>query len=177
MSNKYFTNYLKSSGLIFFILLFVLFSSFSKGKAVNSGNSYLYINDSPHIKDTLVYVYITSIEKEAKGVILSVDFIQYYSNDEAIKKAKERGDVDTLYKNGKMIISIPGNYYIINESKKIRKFYLAKNVKLNLQLNQDRNHPISNNSLNSLFKIYKDSPFIIHISGNEINAIYEVFLP
>ena len=133
--------------------------------------------DSSSIKDTSVYAYITSIKNEANGILLFVDFIQFYSNEDAIAKAKERGDADTLYKNGKMIISVPGDYYIVNESKKVRKFYLSQDTKFNLQLNHDRQHPISENSLNSLLKIYKDSPFILHIFDNKITSINEVLLP
>lgn len=133
--------------------------------------------DSSSTKDTSVYAYITSIKKESNDVLLFVDFIQYYSNEEAIVKAKERGDADTFYKDGKMIISVPGDYYIVNESKRIRKFYLSQNAKFSLQLNHDRQHPISENSLNSLLKIYKDSPFILHIFENKITSINEVLLP
>jgi hypothetical protein len=135
------------------------------------------VTENDDIKDTVVYAYVASIKNDKKGVLLFVDCIQYYSNEEAIAKAKERGDADTLYKNGKMIVSIPGDYYIVNARKKIRTFYLSKRVRYNLQLNEDRQHPISENTLNSFIKIHKDSPFILHISGNEINGIDEVLLP
>lgn len=168
---------MKSNYLKFLISALFVFTFFIKGNTKNLAIFNPSITDSSEIKDTVVYVYVASIKKDIKGVLLFVDFIQYYSNEEAIAKAKERGDADTLYKNGKMIISIPGDYYIVNESKKIRKFYLSSKVKYNLQLNQDRQHPISENSLNSFIKIYKDSPFILHISGNEIIMIDEVLLP
>lgn len=167
---------MKKCGLKF--LLSVLFVS-----AYFIGNTKIFVISNPSfidtskIKDTSVYAYITSIKNDTKGVLLFVDFIQYYSNEEAIATAKERGGADTLYKNGKMIIGVPGDYYIVNDSTKIRKFYLSQKVKFNLQLNLDRQHPISNNSLNSFIEIYKDSPFIIHISGNEIIKIDEVMLP
>lgn len=129
------------------------------------------------ITDTSVYAYITSIKKDTKEVLLFLDYIQFYSNEEAVLKAKERGDADTLYKNGQMIIHVPGDYYIVNDHKIIRKLYLSQKVKINLHLNKDRLHPISNNSLNSLIKIHKDSPFKIHIVDNKITGIDEVFLP
>lgn len=135
------------------------------------------ITENHQIKDTVVFAYVASIKKDEKGVLLFVDFIQYYSNEEAIQKATERGDADTLYKNGKMIVGMPGDYYIVNDRKKIRTFYLSKSVTYNLRLNEDRQHSISQNTLNSFIKIHKDSPFILHISGNEINRIDEVLLP
>lgn len=159
----------------FFFLQFLLscfFGQTQNHKTLNTNK--LGISST---KDTAVYAYISSIRNEGNGILLMVDFIQYYENEEAIVKAKERGDADTLFKNGKMIISVPGDYYIINESKKVRKFYLASDTKFELQLNNDRQHPISENSLNSLLKIYKDSPFILHIFENKITLIKEVFLP
>lgn len=167
---------MKSNSLKFLLSLLVVITCF-KGNTKSLTIFNPSFIDSSEIKDTSVYAYITSIKKDKKDVLLFADFIQYYSNEEAVAKAKERGDADTLYKNGKMIISIPGDYYIVNESKKIRKFYLSSKVKYNLQLNQDRQHPISENSLDSFIKIYKDSPFILHISENKIIAIDEVLLP
>ncbi|MCA6470992.1 MAG: hypothetical protein IM591_11430 [Chitinophagaceae bacterium] len=167
---------MKKNIFVLLLLLQFLLTSF-----IGNTQSYKSINtsyiDISITKDTAVYAYITSIKNEANGVLLFVDFIQYYSNEEAVLKAKERGDADTLYKNRKMIISVPGNYYIINESKRIRKYFLSRNTKFNLQLNSDRQHPISENSLNSFLKIYKDSPFILHIVDKKIISISEVFLP
>lgn len=160
-----------------FLLSVIVSIIFFKANTKSLIISYPSCIDISEIKDTSVCVYIASIKKDKKGVLLFVDFIQYYSNEEAVTKAKERGDADTLYRNGKVIISVPGDYYIVNESNKIRKFYLSQKVKFNLQLNQDRQHPISENSLNSLIKIYNDSPFILHISDNKIIAIDEVSLP
>jgi|688.fasta_scaffold437299_2 hypothetical protein len=168
---------MKSSYLKSLISALFVFTFFLKGNTKNLAISNTSITDSSEIKDTVVYVYVASIRKDIKGVLLFVDFIQYYSNEEAVAKAKERGDADTLYKNGKMLISIPGDYYIVNESKKVRKFYLSNKIKYSLQLNQDRQHPISVNSLDSFIKIYKDSPFKLHISGNEIIKVDEVILP
>jgi glycerol-3-phosphate responsive antiterminator len=91
-----------------FLLSVIVSIIFFKANTKSLIKSYLSCIDISEIKDTSVYVYITSIKKDKKEVLLFVDFIQYYSNEEAVTKAKERGDADTLYRNGKVIISVPG---------------------------------------------------------------------
>ena len=159
-------------GLIL-LIIFPFYKGFTNSQTKCSTSFINYFEK----KDTTVYAYITLIKNDNKGFLIFLDFIQFYSNEEAIVKAKERGDADTLYENGKMIISVPGDYYILNESKIIRKYYLSNNVKIELQLNQDRKHPINENTLNSLIKIHTDSPFKVRISNDKIVAIEEVFMP
>ncbi len=165
--------------IIFKFLLSLLFISASLVSTIarNPDFSNLSITEDDDTKDTTVYAYVVSIKKDAKGVLVLADFIQYYTNEEAVIKAKERGDADTLYKNGKIMISIPGNYYIVNTRKKIRPLYLSKMATYHLRLSRDRQHPISENTFNSFFKIYMDSPFILHLSGNEIVRVEELLLP
>jgi hypothetical protein len=78
---------------------------------------------------------------------------------------------------GKIHVSVPNDYYIVNDSKQIRRLRLSKKIAFELIINPDRTHPITGNSLESFKKIYKDSRFILTIQNNEVIKIKELFVP
>ena len=125
------------------------------------------------------YADIVRIFQKGDTTFLDADYIQFLTGDAAIEAAKKAHQADTFQtEDGKTHIDVPDDYYIVNESKKKRQFPLAKDCIFDLIINPDRTHPIVENSLKSLQKIYKDSPFILTLNDKEIVVkVKEVFLP
>ncbi|WP_407520522.1 hypothetical protein PDL71_09965 [Lacibacter sp. MH-610] len=125
------------------------------------------------------YANIIRVYERLDTVYIDVDYIQFLTGDAAIEAAKKANEADTfITAEGKLDFAVPNDYFIVNESRKIRHLPLAKNCTFDLLHNPDRLHPIKDNSLKSLKIIYTDSPFILTINseGLVIN-IKEVFLP
>lgn len=123
------------------------------------------------------YANVVGIVTSNDTVFIDADYIQYLTGQQAISAAIKNRDADTTRENGKIHVSVPNDYYIVNESKKIRRLRLSKKIVFDLIVNPDRTHPITGNSLESFKKIYKDSPFILTINNNEVIKIKELFLP
>ena len=87
---------------------------------------------------------------------------------------------DSFTINGKTHIDVPNDYFILNESKKIRRLKLSENAVFNLLLWLDRVDPekeVKDNSLESFKRIYKEGLFLLTTSNDELIKIEEVFLP
>jgi hypothetical protein len=125
------------------------------------------------------YANIVRVFQKGDTTFLDADYIQYLTGDAAIEAAKKAHQADTFKtKDGKTHIDVPNDYFIVNESKKIRQLQLAKNCIFNLIINPDRTHPIDDNSLKSLRIIYSDSPFILAFDDKGVVVrIKEVFIP
>ena len=125
------------------------------------------------------YANITRILQKGDTTFLDADYIQYLTGDDAIEAAKKAHQADTFQtQDGKTHIDVPNDYFIVNESKKIRRLLLAKDCAFELILNPDRTHPITDNSVKSLQKIYGDSPFILTLNDKDlIIKVKEVFTP
>lgn len=125
------------------------------------------------------YANIIHIFQKGDITFLDADYIQFLTGDKAIEAAKKAHRADTFQtEDGKTHIDVPNDYFIVNESKKIRQLPLSKDCVFDLIYNPDRLHPIEGNSLKSLEKIYKDSPFILTLSNKGIvMKVKEVFLP
>ena len=146
-----------------------------------------------HIKDSLPantdidkdvygkkqYCDINEVIKSGDTTFINADYIQFLTGQEAINAAISHHQADTFKTDdGKIQIGVPNDYYIVNDNKKIRRLQIDKNCVFHLELNPDRFHEIKDNSLESLTKIYKDSPFILTLNDkNIVVEIKEVFLP
>jgi hypothetical protein len=125
------------------------------------------------------YADIVRIYQKGDKTFLDADYIQYLTGDAAIEAAKKAHQADTFKtEDGKTHIDVPNDYFIVNESKKIRQLPLSKDCVFELIINPDRTHPINDNSLKSLQAIYSDSPFILTLNNKGVVVkVQEVFLP
>jgi hypothetical protein len=125
------------------------------------------------------YADIVRIYQKDDTTFLDADYIQYLTGDAAIEAAKKEHQADTFKtEDGKTHIDVPNDYFIINESKKVRQLPLAKDCVFELIINPDRTHQFVDNSLKSLQTIYKDSPFILTLNSKGVVVkVQEVFLP
>ena len=168
-----------ASNIIFGGLIMILLGcgpfSIDKEKQESDSTLNVAINNNDSIKEE--HANIIGIVSSNDTVFIDVDYIQYLTGQQAINAAKKNKDADTTGENGKIHVSIPNDYYIVNESKKIRRLKLSEKVAFELIINPDRTHPIIDNSSISFEKIYRDSPFILTISNNEVVKIKELFLP
>jgi hypothetical protein len=125
------------------------------------------------------YAAIDRIVQKGDTTFLDADYIQYLTGDAAIEAAKKAHEADTFKtEDGVTHIGVSNDYFIVNESKKIRRLPLAKDCVFDLIINPDRTNVIEDNSLRSLEKIYSDSPFILTLNNKGVVVkIQEVFLP
>jgi hypothetical protein len=125
------------------------------------------------------YADIVRIFQKGDTAFLDADYIQYLTGDDAIEAAKKAHEADTFQtEDGKTHIDVPNDFFIVNESKKIRQLPLAKDCIFDLIINPDRTHTIADNSLKSLRAIYSDSPFILTLNDRGVVVkVKEVFLP
>ena len=125
------------------------------------------------------YVNIVDIQTKGNTTFLYADYVQFYTGDAAIEAAKKANQADTFQtEDGKTHIGVPNDYFIVNESKKVRQLLLSDNCVFELIINPDRIHPIDDNSLKSLRKVYKDSLFILTLNDKGVVVkIKEVLLP
>jgi hypothetical protein len=145
-------------------------------KSLNTENQ---VQKGVHTNTHEQYADIIRIWQKGDTTFLEVDYIQYLTGDAAIEAAKKVHQADTFQtQDGIIHIDIPNDYFIVNESKKIRRLSLANDCAFDLIINPDRTHPITNNSLKSLHTIYSDSPFILTLNDKDfIIKVKEVFTP
>src|SRR5688572_28709064 len=124
------------------------------------------------------YVFIKGITPKSEPAFLKVDYIQYLTGENAIEAAKKAGQADTSKsEDGLIQIGVLNDYFIVNDSFKIRRLPVSKDCKFELLTWLDRVNYSTNNSLEGLRKIYEDSPFLVTISNDSIVEIKEVFTP
>jgi hypothetical protein len=125
------------------------------------------------------YTFIAGISQKGDSTFMDADYIQYLTGELAIEAAEKAHQADTFQtEDGVTHVDVPNDYYIVNANKKIRHLPIAKNCVFDLIINPDRLHPINNSSLQSLQKIYGDSPFILTLDDhNVVIKIKEVFTP
>lgn len=132
------------------------------------------LKEANHINnDTTVFAFVSSVSKEDGKYAVFIDVIKIYFGEAAVKVAKLRGDADTVMHNGKMIISVPGDFYILNDSKKNERMQIASDAKIKLYSNGSPKKMNTYELLNS----YKEVPFKIKINKGKIVSFEEVFIP
>jgi hypothetical protein len=106
---------------------------------------------------------------------IDADYIQYLTGNQAIEEAKKNGDADVIIINGIKKYSIPDDFYVLNENKKIRKLELSNNIKIDLI---DNSKSSGKDSIFNYFKNnYDDRIYILELSGGKVINIKEVFIP
>lgn len=170
---------------MFMALLSCVSNNSTESQQTSSDSNSKYSNNISEIQNDTnstgkrQYANIMRIYERLDTVFIDVDYIQFLTGDAAINAAKKANEADSFETaDGRIEFAVPNDYFIINESKKIRQLPLAKDCTYELLNNPDRLHPIEDNSLKSIMKIYGDSPFILTLNdkGVVIN-IKEVFLP
>ncbi len=122
------------------------------------------------------YSLVVKVYSEKGKDYIDADYIQYLTGDMAIEEAKKNGEADVFIVNGKKEYAIPGDYFILNQSKKIRKLELSDNIKFELVNNNDLKKPNEMNTLKYFKKNYGGTYKLI-IEGNKVIKIEEVFIP
>src|SRR5689334_22890747 len=108
--------------------------SIDKEKSEIDSNLTAFTNDNDS-KKREEYCYIVNVVSSRDTVFVDADYIQYLKGQKAIDAAKRNGDADTTIKNGKIKISLPNDYYIVNENKKIRRLRLSQKITFELIIN------------------------------------------
>lgn len=128
-------------------------------------------------KQELNYSLILKVYEENKKSYIDADYIQYFKGDRAIEEAKIRGDADVVIINGQKKYSIPNDFYIVNDNKKIRKLELSENVKINLVNTVGLKNSDTKSILDYLKNNYDDKIFLLVLSDEKITEIKEIFTP
>lgn len=130
-------------------------------------------------KDTQIqqtYSLIIKVYSEKGKNYIDADYIQYLTGDMAIEEAKKNGEADVFIVNDKKEYAIPGDYFILNQSKKIRKLELSNNIKFELVNNDDIKNPSEINTFKYFKKNY-DGTYKLIIEGKKVVKIEEIFIP
>ena len=106
------------------------------------------------------YALVVNMYSENNKDYIDADYVQYFIGEKAIEEAKKRGDSDKRIENGKIVYSVPNDYYIVNENNKIRKLEVSNDVKLDY-----------------IKKNYKDQLFLLTIQKGKVIEINEIFIP
>jgi hypothetical protein len=121
--------------------------------------------------------FITKITIENGQVFIHADYIQRLGGERAVEEAKKRGDADTAMIDGKMIIGLVNDYYIINDNPTIRKLPLDPAAKFELFVNPDRHEGKVTNTLQGLKLIYEETPFVLTLKNGRVTKVFEIFVP
>jgi hypothetical protein len=126
-----------------------------------------------------VYSFIVRVIEKGDSSFIDADYIQYFTGQAAIDAAISAHQADTFKtEDGKTHVDVPNDYFIVNESNRIRRLALDKNCSFDLIINPDRNPPITDNTLGSLKKVHKDAPFLLTLNNDgAITKIKEIFIP
>jgi|GEM_PF-3381989 len=119
--------------------------------------------------------YITkAYTSDAKNYI-TIDYVDIYSGDEAIKKAREDGsDIVEKDEDGKYFI--PNDYYIRNVNSQLRTFQMASVYKIQL-LNEGAD--LQGASFTELISAVKERKRLVSIklNSNVVESIIEIYVP
>lgn len=73
------------------------------------------------------YCYIDKVYTKGDTSYIEADYVQFLMGKEAVAAARKRGDAEPIVTNGDTTYSLPTDYYILNENKKLRTLKLAGN--------------------------------------------------
>jgi len=125
------------------------------------------------------YCFIKSIsEKKGKNFIIA-DFVDFLTNEKAVKKAKQNGDAEVdINKKGDTIYFVYNDYYVSNINPKLRTLELIPDIKIELW-NYPKDNGIFNIvNINELKKHLTAEPImILKIKNGIIIEMKEQFIP
>jgi len=172
---------------IFFTATMCSFNSFCFGRSSFDIKQYIeryYVakvipqqKDSNYIKEE--YSNIIRVIQTGDNTFIDADYVQFLTGQAAVDAALKEHEAEKFEtKDRKTDFSVPGDYYIVNESNKIRRILLSENCVFDLVFNLDKIPPVNENSLKNFEMIYKESLFILTIDiEGKVTKIKEVFLP
>jgi hypothetical protein len=125
--------------------------------------------------------FITKVEKSGGTTYVTIDYAQFLTGKAAADAAAAHGDESPP----------PNDYYILNESKKLRRFGVKAGIKVKIVNNADggsdpSGHLVSLQSFSDSFNgvgggnlesALNGSPYFVVLKSGTITAIEQVYLP
>ncbi|MFT5581496.1 MAG: hypothetical protein ACI9G9_000747 [Psychromonas sp.] len=123
------------------------------------------------------YCLIKEVFNQNNGTYLKVDFIQFYTFEQAIEEAKKRLDAEyDIEENGDTTYFVYNDYYIANDNPKLRTFRLTDLTKIEfLEVLGDTATNFKN--AKKAMKRVEFSPFIIVSEVGKITRLKEIYTP
>jgi hypothetical protein len=145
-------------------------------------------SDQPVVKEVPVqpqakpqsgqYCYINKVYTSGDLTYIEADYIQFLMGKEAVSVARKRGDAERIIKGNDTSYSLPNDYYILNENRKLRTLKLANNFEfIAVDLSEGKKTP-DKPAIDYLKEKAKNGLFILTLDGNEtVVTIKEQYLP
>jgi hypothetical protein len=151
-----------------------------------NGKKTAAVKDSPSLQPTTLqpqsepqkgeYCLITRIYEGEGVTYIDADYIQFLMGDKAVAAAKKHGDaLIDIDKKGDTVYSVPNDYYILNENKKIRTLTLAPNFVYAPVVVGDELKGDAMSILKS--RVKNNWIFVLTVKDNVVTRITEQFLP
>ncbi|WP_103068431.1 hypothetical protein [Aquimarina sediminis] len=132
--------------------------------------------DKKDLKFERQYCYINKVYQSNDVVFIEADYIQYYQGKKAVRKAKEYGNAEyDIDKKGDTLYFLYNNYYIHNQSSRLRVLELDDKAKVRIgNINQiSYGFP-----LKAFQKVISDKPvLVLEINNGIVYKITEQKLP
>lgn len=122
------------------------------------------------------YCFIEKVYEKEGAAYIDADFIQFLMGKAAVAAARKRGDAEPVVRNGDTTWSVPNDYYILNENRKIRKLMLKSGFRL-IWVSQPEQEEIS--GVEYLKKYAKDRVFVLTLDAADsaVSVVKEQYLP
>jgi len=124
-----------------------------------------------------VPAFVESVRTEGDATILTVDYIQFLTGDEAAAAASERGDESPP----------PNDYYIVNDSTRLREFTVQDGISVVTVVNDDGTSDPGGHELSLAEWVarlsgpsgdaFRYSFYWLTVSGDTITTIEQQYLP
>ena len=124
-----------------------------------------------------VPAFVESVRTEAGATILTVDYIQFLTGDEAAAAASERGDESPP----------PNDYYIVNDNTRLREFAVQAGISVVTVVNDDGTSDPGGHELSLTEWVarlsgpngdaFRYSFYWLTVSGDTITTIEQQYLP
>ena len=137
--------------------------------------------DSTHFSLTILsdssYCYIDDAITQNNETFLKVDYIQFFTFEEALSEAKKRGEADyTIEENGDTNYVVYNDYYIANDNPTLRTFQLTDSTSIELlEIFGDTTVNIKNTD--EIMSRFENAPFIVFVREGKITRLEEVYTP
>jgi len=147
-----------------------------------------HATDSPRVKTEAVvpqsapekgqYCNIVKVYDQDGATWIDADYVQFLMGDAAIAAARKKGDAERdINKKGDTVWSVPDDYYVLNENKKIRALKLADDIEF-IGVQDMTPAPPAKLTVKYLRSVIKDNLFILSFNSNgEVNRIKQQFIP
>lgn len=123
------------------------------------------------------YCYIKDVVNQNNQTFLQVDFIQFFTFEQAIEEAKKRGEAEYKIKaNGDTTYFVYNDYYIANDNPKLRTFKLTDSTKFKF-LEEHGGAAINFKDTKTAMKRVEFSPFIIKTKQGNVISLTEIYTP